>query len=169
MLFRSLSCSVNGHIGEWLVKKGFLICFASKWCARIRVGLQWSKAIFLWSLPRFNVNYLRTHLKMNNYLLSMYSYAQIFITVGHPPGQTPPNGLRPPTRQTPPAQCMLGYPLPPAVTAADSTHPTGMHSCLDGYLLDLSPTHVTLINQQFRSSAPELGGLSVEDQPPASQ
>ena len=52
------------------------------------------------------------------------------------PGQTPPG-------QTPPAQCMLGYihtPYPvhagihatpfPAATAADGTHPTGMHSCL---------------------------------------
>ena len=31
-----------------------------------------------------------------------------------------------------PAQCMLGYthPVPPAATAADGTHPTGMHSCL---------------------------------------
>ena len=29
----------------------------------------------------------------------------------------------------PPAQCMLGYmPPPPAATAADGTHPTGMHS-----------------------------------------
>ena len=28
----------------------------------------------------------------------------------------------------PPAQCMLGY-NPPAATAADGTHPTGMHSC----------------------------------------
>ena len=59
-------------------------------------------------------------------------------------------------RQTPPAQCMLGYtppcpvhagihtPLPsacwdtymcnpPAATAADVTHPTGMHSCLGSY------------------------------------
>ena len=28
-----------------------------------------------------------------------------------------------------PAQCMLGYTSPPAATAADGTHPTGMHSC----------------------------------------
>ena len=33
----------------------------------------------------------------------------------------------------PPAQCMLGY-TPPAVTAADSTHPTGMHSCFTNKL-----------------------------------
>ena len=43
---------------------------------------------------------------------------------------------------TPPTQCMLGYtpptnacwdkghPPPPAASAADGTHPTGMHSCL---------------------------------------
>ena len=64
-----------------------------------------------------------------------------------------PLGHRHPPGQTPPTQCMLGYtppcpmyvriqiPLPsasfditpppttPAATAADGTHPTGMHSC----------------------------------------
>ena len=36
---------------------------------------------------------------------------------------------------TPPAQCMLGYtpPSPPAATAADGTHPTGMHSLIDTF------------------------------------
>ena len=61
--------------------------------------------------------------------------------------QTPP-GQTPPLEQTPPSQCMLGYtphPVhagthdlcsvhagihPPPATAADGTHPTGMHSCL---------------------------------------
>ena len=46
------------------------------------------------------------------------------------PGQTPPLGRHPP------AQCILGYTPPCPVhagidmaTAADGTHPTGMHSC----------------------------------------
>ena len=35
-----------------------------------------------------------------------------------------------------PCQCMIGYfPPPPAATAADGTHPTGMHSCLTRFLL----------------------------------
>ena len=33
------------------------------------------------------------------------------------------------TGQIPPTQYMLGY-MPPAATAVDGTHPTGMHSCL---------------------------------------
>ena len=53
-----------------------------------------------------------------------------------------PLGKHPPA-DTPPAQCMLGYtpslpsawleympPPPPAATAADGTHPSGMHSCI---------------------------------------
>ena len=64
----------------------------------------------------------------------------------HPPAQTPHLGRHPPgrhplgrpsLRRHPPAQCMLGYTPPCPVhagihmaTAADSTHPTGMHSCL---------------------------------------
>ena len=61
----------------------------------------------------------------------------------HPPGQTPPPpsadtpwvdtppGRHPPPRQTPPGR----HPLPPAVTAADGTHPTGMHSCVEVFIL----------------------------------
>ena len=61
-----------------------------------------------------------------------------------PPRQTLPSGrhpLRPVhsgihtpfpvhsgIHRPPPAQCMLGH--PPAATAADGTHPTGMHTCL---------------------------------------
>ena len=47
----------------------------------------------------------------------------------------PPLGRHPPLPAkcmlgyTPPAQCTLGYMPPPAATAADGTHPTGMHSC----------------------------------------
>ena len=71
----------------------------------------------------------------------MFSQASIILSTGcvcgrhppwaHPPRQTPP----------PPAQCMLGYtplpsvcwdtPPPPAATAADVTHPTVMHSCME--------------------------------------
>ena len=63
----------------------------------------------------------------------------------HPPGQTPPVqcmlGYTPPAQcilgYTPPAQCILGSTPPPCLvhagihmaTAADGTHPTGMHSC----------------------------------------
>ena len=62
----------------------------------------------------------------------------------HPPGQTPPPpGQTPPlpsvcwdTHTPAPAKCMLGYTSPCPVhagidmaTAADGTHPTGMHSC----------------------------------------
>ena len=51
---------------------------------------------------------------------------------GRPPRQTHPP---PPSTcwdtHTHPAQCMLGYTPPPhpAASAADGTHPTGMHSC----------------------------------------
>ena len=71
---------------------------------------------------------------------------QSFCSQTPPPGQTPPGQtIPPPPEQTPPpsacwdtqppAQCMLGYtPLPvhtgiDMATAADGTHPTGMHSC----------------------------------------
>ena len=54
----------------------------------------------------------------------------------HPPGQTPPGKTHPSPGQTPPGR----HPLPPwadpradippeMATAADGTHPTGMHSC----------------------------------------
>ena len=56
----------------------------------------------------------------------------------NPPGQTPP-GQTPPRQtphfpvhagiHTPSAQWMLGYTPLPAATAADGTHPSGMHSC----------------------------------------
>ena len=54
-----------------------------------------------------------------------------------PPGQTPPPDTplqadtplgRHPTRQTPPPQADTPLPQQTA-TAADGTHPTGMHSC----------------------------------------
>ena len=48
----------------------------------------------------------------------------------HALGQTPMPLVRHPHT---PAQCMLGY-TPPAVTAADGTHPIGMHTC---YLMQL--------------------------------
>ena len=58
--------------------------------------------------------------------------------VGKSPGQTPP-GQTPPRQtphfpvhagiHTPSAQWMLGYTPLPAATAADGTHPSGMHSC----------------------------------------
>ena len=41
----------------------------------------------------------------------------------HPPGQTPPG-------QTPPQADTPGQTPTPTATAADGTHPTGMHSCL---------------------------------------
>ena len=51
----------------------------------------------------------------------------------HPPGQTPPGadtpqGEHPPPEHTPPTP---PHPHPPGetATAADGTHPTGMHSC----------------------------------------
>ena len=48
-----------------------------------------------------------------------------------PLGRHPPFGRHPPPRQTPPGR----HPLPPAVTAADGTHPTGMHSCVEVFIL----------------------------------
>ena len=66
------------------------------------------------------------------------------------PGQTPPHAQCI-LGYTPSAQCMLGYTprrqtippcsghagilIPPAATAADGTHPTGMHSCFNISLL----------------------------------
>ena len=76
------------------------------------------------------------------------------------PRQTP-SGRHPPWADTPHAQCILGYTpsaqcmlgytprrqtippcsghagilIPPAATAADGTHPTGMHSCFNISLL----------------------------------
>ena len=51
----------------------------------------------------------------------------------HPLGRHPLWADTPAGIHTPPAQCMLGYTSPPpptpAATAADGTHPTGMHSC----------------------------------------
>ena len=61
-----------------------------------------------------------------------------------PPGQTPP-GRHPTSRHSPsrhfpqqtpladtplPSACWDTPPPPPVATAADGTHPTGMHSCL---------------------------------------
>ena len=49
--------------------------------------------------------------------------------------QTPPWADTPLTStcwDTPPAQCMLGYTPLPTATAADGTHPSGMHSCSSG-------------------------------------
>ena len=66
-----------------------------------------------------------------------------------PPGQTPLEADTPPLEQTLPlakhcpwADTPLGdTPLPsginpPAATAADSMHPTGMHFCYEGLLLN---------------------------------
>ena len=64
-----------------------------------------------------------------------------------PPGQTPTPGQTPPLVRHPQADIPLGRqppqgrhllpprtdthsPLPPTATAADGTHPTGIHSCL---------------------------------------
>ena len=55
----------------------------------------------------------------------------------HPPGQTPSLGRHPLGRQHPRPSRPLGrHPSPQQIaTAADGTHPTGMHSCLDLLLL----------------------------------
>ena len=46
----------------------------------------------------------------------------------HPsPGKHPPTSWQTPPRQTPP-------PRPPTASAADGTHPTGMHSCSDFFV-----------------------------------
>ena len=46
--------------------------------------------------------------------------------------QTPPEQTPLPQEQTPPAPPQEQTPLPPdTATAADGTHPTGMHSCID--------------------------------------
>ena len=47
-----------------------------------------------------------------------------------------------------PDQCMLGYTPPPAATAADGTHPTGMHSC---YIKEISSSVVINGSQKRRS------------------
>ena len=47
----------------------------------------------------------------------------------HPRRQTPPTRHTPLPGQTPPWAVHVGY-IPPAASAADSTHLTGMHSCL---------------------------------------
>ena len=66
----------------------------------------------------------------------------------HPPGQTVPSGQTPPqtspypvhagihTHTVLPSACWDTHPHPltPAATAADGTHPTGMHSCLKNQL-----------------------------------
>ena len=53
--------------------------------------------------------------------------------IHQPPGQTP----SPLARHPPPAHTILGRHHPPdrTATAADSTHPTGMHSCWVYYLI----------------------------------
>ena len=53
------------------------------------------------------------------------------------------SGRHPPQADTSPAQCMLGYTPPPAVAAADGTHPTGMHSCVE-IVCTWQRTHPTL-------------------------
>ena len=57
----------------------------------------------------------------------MFSQASVILfTDGCVCGRHPP----PLPGRHPPAQCMFGYPPPSqAATAADCTHPTGMHSC----------------------------------------
>ena len=72
-----------------------------------------------------------------------------FCSQGHkckqtPPGQTPPSrhplGRQPPG-QTPPEQTHPLRHTPKMATAADSAHPTGMHSC---YHCSCSPLKVLL-------------------------
>ena len=74
----------------------------------------------------------------------MFSQASVILFTGgvsgrHPPGQTPPGrhslGRHTPV-QTPPVQASSWADIPPgrhpsqqAATAADGTHPIGMHSC----------------------------------------
>ena len=50
------------------------------------------------------------------------------LEVRHPLGRHPLAGRHPPGWQTPPGQA--DTPLQQTATAADGTHPTGMHSCL---------------------------------------
>ena len=64
----------------------------------------------------------------------MFSQASVILFTGRrgvaetPRADTPPRPVHA-WINTPPAQCMLGYTPPPTATAADGTHPTGMHSC----------------------------------------
>ena len=55
--------------------------------------------------------------------------------------QTPPSGADTPPRQTPPQQA--DTPSPEMATAADGTHPAGMHSCtcLEENLVDTTAFH----------------------------
>ena len=68
----------------------------------------------------------------------MFSQASVILFMGDGGVADTPLGRHPPWADTPcqvqagihiPAQSMLGYPPPPAATAVDGTHPTGMHSC----------------------------------------
>ena len=57
---------------------------------------------------------------------------------------------------------MLGYTPPPAATAADGTHPTGMHSCY--YLAVSQCFHMTSVLDAFKFfvvSFPILGPTAV--------
>ena len=62
----------------------------------------------------------------------MFSQASAILFMGggcvsqHALGKTPPRKI--PPVQIPPAD-PLGRPPPPTATAADGTHPSGMHSC----------------------------------------
>ena len=59
----------------------------------------------------------------------MFLHLSLILFTGgvHSPGQTPPQADTPP----PPADTPPGRRPPPGMTtAADGTHPTGMHSCL---------------------------------------
>ena len=70
--------------------------------------------------------------------------------------QAPPPRPAPPLEQTPPSGSR--HPSPPGAetaTAADGTHPTGMHSC---YLLRFMPIHIfgsVLVLHFFRESQPD--------------
>ena len=63
----------------------------------------------------------------------------------HPPEQMPPQEQTPPREDTPPrAVTPPEADTPPrdTATAADGTHPTGMHSCLNKFWLLLNPSVV---------------------------
>ena len=53
--------------------------------------------------------------------------ALVHAGIPHPLEQTPPRSRHPPEADTPPPPG--ADPLPETATAADGTHPTGMHSC----------------------------------------
>ena len=82
-------------------------------------------------------------------ILSTGGYLPQYMLRYTPPGQTPPE-------QTPPGQT----PPPPAVTAADGTHPTGMHSCFHlCSTVQLPYTNVTL--QFFILAFAQFSGINI--------